>query len=58
MDRIGARTRAPIRAFPNCWPRKPNPSGALWGFRDKAELLANEAQALIARPEELLSLLA
>lgn len=34
------------------------PVGALWGFRDKAELLANGAQALIARPEELLGLLA
>jgi phosphoglycolate phosphatase len=33
------------------------PVGALWGFRDAAELTANGAKALIARPLELLELL-
>ncbi len=30
------------------------PVGALWGFRDEAELRANGARATIARPEEFL----
>ena len=30
------------------------PVGALWGFRDEAELKANGAKAVIARPEEFL----
>lgn len=34
------------------------PVGVLWGFRDRQELLAAGAAALIARPEELLGLLA
>ena len=33
------------------------PVGALWGFREREELLANGAKALIARPAELLNLL-
>lgn len=33
------------------------PVGALWGFREREELLANGAQALIAHPKELLNLL-
>ncbi len=31
--------------------------GVLWGFRDRAELEENHADAVIARPEELLSFL-
>lgn len=31
--------------------------GVLWGFRDRAELLENGAQALIAAPDELYALL-
>jgi len=31
------------------------PVGALWGFRDKEELLASGARAVIAAPEDLLS---
>lgn len=31
--------------------------GASWGFRDRTELLANGAQAIIETPEELLALL-
>jgi phosphoglycolate phosphatase len=31
--------------------------GALWGFRDRRELLENGAQALIEKPDELLRLL-
>ena len=33
------------------------PVGALWGFREREELLANGAKALIAHPAELLDLL-
>ena len=33
------------------------PVGVLWGFRTKNELLNNGAQALIKRPEEILTLL-
>jgi phosphoglycolate phosphatase len=33
------------------------PVGALWGFRDKEELVNNGAQALIKHPSELLELL-
>jgi phosphoglycolate phosphatase len=33
------------------------PVGALWGFRDKVELVANGAKALIKHPLELLELL-
>ncbi len=33
------------------------PVGALWGFRSKAELLANGAKALLNHPSELLKLL-
>jgi phosphoglycolate phosphatase len=33
------------------------PVGCLWGFREEAELRASGAQAIIARPEELLGLL-
>ncbi len=33
------------------------PVGALWGFREREELLANGAKALIAHPTELLNLL-
>jgi phosphoglycolate phosphatase len=33
------------------------PVGALWGFRDKEELMANGAKALIHHPSELLGLL-
>jgi len=32
------------------------PVGALWGFRDATELLANGAKKLIARPAELLDI--
>jgi phosphoglycolate phosphatase len=32
------------------------PIGALWGFRDAAELLANGAKKLIAQPRELLGI--
>ena len=32
------------------------PAGALWGFRDAGELLANGARALLERPEDLLDL--
>jgi phosphoglycolate phosphatase len=31
--------------------------GVLWGFRDRAELLQNGAQALVERPEQILTLL-
>jgi phosphoglycolate phosphatase len=33
------------------------PVGALWGFRDEAELRASGARELLARPEDLLGLL-
>src|SRR3989442_766025 len=33
------------------------PVGALWGFRDRDELLKSGAQALVARPEQVLTLL-
>jgi phosphoglycolate phosphatase len=33
------------------------PVGALWGFRDAAELEANGAEVLISRPFELLEFL-
>ncbi|MGH9592666.1 MAG: HAD family hydrolase, partial [Bryobacteraceae bacterium] len=32
--------------------------GALWGFRDREELLASGAQAVVAKPDEVLNLLA
>jgi phosphoglycolate phosphatase len=33
------------------------PAGALWGFRDAAELLANGAEILVAKPLDVLKLL-
>jgi phosphoglycolate phosphatase len=33
------------------------PVGALWGFRDKEELLKDGAQHLISKPSEVLDLL-
>ena len=33
------------------------PVGALWGFREREELLENGAQALIEHPKDLLQLL-
>ena len=34
-----------------------DPVGALWGFRDAAELTASGARVLVARPEDVLALL-